>query len=83
MQMAVAHPERVRAAMVPISRLQIQLLDEAVAAGVIKVADTRHAAMLIQQTAMYSWIGNRMIENPRNRVSAEETWEYCLHGLRG
>src|SRR5215813_8627470 len=44
MQMAVNHPERVRTAMVPISRLLIQLLDDAVAAGAIKVGDSRHAS---------------------------------------
>ena len=32
---------------------------------------------------MYSWFGNRLIENPRMRVTAAETWEFCLHGLGG
>ena len=82
-QMAVDHPERVGAAMLPISRMLIQLLDDAVAAGVIKVADTRRTSVLIQQTAMYTWIGNRIIQNPRMRITPEETWEYCFHGLRG
>ena len=27
--------------------------------------------------------GNRLVTNPKNRVSAEETWEFCLHGLAG
>ena len=83
LQLAVTHPERVRAAMVPITRLLIGLLDEAVAAGAIKVPDVRRTAVLMLETAMYSWIGNRLIENPRARVSAEETWEFCLRGLRG
>jgi AcrR family transcriptional regulator len=81
LQLAVSHPERVRGALAPISAILIQLLDDAVAAGAIKVADTRHTAILIQQTVMYSWIGNRLIQNPRNRVTAEETWDFCLHGL--
>ena len=37
-------------------------LDAAVAAGAIEVADTRHAAALMQQTVMYSWFGNRLAD---------------------
>ena len=83
LQLAVNHPERVTAAMVPVTRMLFELLDDAVAANAIKVADTRHTAVLIQQTVMYSWFANRLIPNPRMRVTAEETWEFCLHGLRG
>jgi hypothetical protein len=35
----------------------------------------------MQQTVMYSWFGNRLIQDPRMRLTAEETWEFCLHGL--
>jgi hypothetical protein len=45
------------------------------------VADTRRAAALMQQTVMYSWFGNRLAENARMRLSAEATWDFCLHGL--
>ena len=83
MQLAVSHPERLRAAMAPITLLLVDLLDAGVAAGAIQVADTFRAAVLLQQTVMYSWIGNRITQNPRLRVNAEETWEFCLHGLRG
>ena len=69
--------------MAPITLLLMELLENAVAADAIKVTDTRRAAVLIQQTAMYCWIGNRIIQNPRMRVTAEETWEFCLRGLRG
>jgi AcrR family transcriptional regulator len=82
-QLAVAHPERVKAAMEPVSRLLLQLIEEASAAGAINVSDPRRAAALMQQTVMYSWLGNRLIQDPRMRLSAEETWEFCLHGLRG
>ncbi len=81
MQLALNHPERVSVAMVPIARMLLELLDEAVAADVIKVTNTRHTAVLIQQTVMWSWLGNRI--NPRMRVTAEEAWEFCLRGLRG
>lgn len=83
LQLAVAYPERLRDAMAPISRMLIGLLDDAVAAGVIKVTDTRRTAVLIQQTVMYSWVGNRLVKNPRMRVTAEETWQFCFQGLRG
>ena len=32
---------------------------------------------------MYSWVGNRLVENPKQRLTAEETWQFCLHGLSG
>jgi AcrR family transcriptional regulator len=82
-QLAVAHPERVKAAMEPVSRMLLELVEEAEAAGAIHVADTRRAAALVQQTVMYSWFGNRLIQDPRMLLSAEETWEFCLHGLNG
>jgi len=80
-QLAVAHPDRVKAAMAPVSRMMWELVDAANAAGAIQVADTRRAAALMQQTVMYSWFGNRLAENARMRLSAEATWEFCLHGL--
>ena len=73
--------ERVRAALKPHSRLLRELIEAAAEAGVIHVADTRHAAAIIQQTVMCSWFGNRLVENPSQRLTAEETWEFCLHGL--
>jgi hypothetical protein len=50
---------------------------------VIEVDDTRRAAALLQQTVMYSWFGNRLAEHPRTRLTAEATWDFCLHGLQG
>jgi AcrR family transcriptional regulator len=82
-QLAVAHPERVKAALEPVSRMLLELVEEAAAAKAINVPDTRRAAALVQQTVMYSWFGNRLIQDPRMRITAEETWEFCLHGLAG
>jgi AcrR family transcriptional regulator len=82
-QLAVTHPDRVQAAMAPLSRILVDLVDAAAAGGAIHVNDTRHAAALMQQTVMYSWFGNRLIENPKQRVTAEETWEFCYRGLTG
>lgn len=82
-QLAVAHPERVKAALEPVSRMLLQLIEEAAADKAIDVPDPRRAAALVQQTVMYSWFGNRLIQDPRMRISAEETWEFCLHGLAG
>lgn len=80
-QLAVAHPERVKNAMAPISVTMLELVEAANTAGVINVADTKRAAALIQQTVMYSWFGNRLAENARGRLSADATWEFCLHGI--
>jgi AcrR family transcriptional regulator len=82
-QLTVNHPERVKAAMVPLSQKLLELVEDAIAAKAIAAKDPRHIAALIQQTVMYSWFGNRLIGNPRRRVTAEETWEFCLHGLAG
>ncbi len=82
-QLAVDHPERVKAAMAPISRLMVRLVEEANDAGAIRVAEPRRAAALLQQTVMYSWFGNRLADNARSRLSADATWEFCLHGLSG
>jgi AcrR family transcriptional regulator len=82
-QLAVTHPDQVTAAMAPVSAMLLDLIDAAVAAGSIKSSDTRRSASLIQQTVMYSWFGNRIVQNTRMRVTAEDTWEFCLRGLRG
>lgn len=82
-QLAFAHPERVKAALEPVSRMLLDLVEEAAQTGAIKVTDTRRAAALVQQAVMYSWFGNRLIQDPRKRISSEETWEFCLHGLSG
>jgi len=82
-QLAFAHPERVRAALEPVSLMLLDLVEEAAKAGAVNVTDTRRAASLVQQAVMYSWFGNRLIQDPRKRVRAEETWEFCLRGLSG
>jgi AcrR family transcriptional regulator len=82
-QLAVAHPERVKAAMEPVSRLLVELIEDAAAAKLITVSDPRRAAALVQQTVMYSWFGNRLFQDARMRLTAAETWEFCLHGLSG
>ena len=83
LQLAVKDPERLAAAMAPISRMLVELLDAAVAAGALQVTETRRAALLIQQTVMYGWLMNRLVQNPQVRVTAEDAWEFCLHGLGG
>jgi AcrR family transcriptional regulator len=80
-QLTVDHTERVKTALAPISRMMIDLVNAAQAAGAIDVPDTRRAAALMTQTVMYSWFGNRLAENARMRLPAEATWEFCLHGL--
>jgi AcrR family transcriptional regulator len=81
MHLAADHSERVRAALAPTSRMLRELVDAAAEAGVIRVGDTRLAAELVIQTVMYSWFGNRLVEDPTQRITAEQTWDFCLHGL--
>jgi hypothetical protein len=61
----------------------VEQLKAAVAAGSLQVADTQRAALLVQQTVMYGWLMNRLVLNPRVNVTAEDAWEFCLHGLSG
>jgi AcrR family transcriptional regulator len=82
-QLALKDPGRLAAAMAPVSRMVLELLEAAIASGDLEVAEPRRAALLIQQTVMYGWFINRLVPNPRARVSAEDAWEFCLHGLGG
>lgn len=83
LQIALKDPERVAGVMAPISRMAVELLDAALAAGAIRVEDTQRAAVLVQQTVMYGWLMNRLVPNARLRVTAEDAWAFCLHGLGG
>jgi AcrR family transcriptional regulator len=83
LQLALKDPERLAAVMAPISRTVIELLEAAIASGDLEVAEPRRAALLIQQTVMYGWFMNRLVPNPRARVTAEDAWEFCLRGLGG
>ena len=83
LQLAIKDAERMAAAAAPIARMLIELLDAAVAAGALKVTDTGRAALLIQQTVMYGWLMNRFVQKPQARITAENAWEFCLHGLGG
>jgi AcrR family transcriptional regulator len=81
MHLAANHSERVSAALSPLSKVLYGLLEAAGEAGAIRVTDVRRSAALMQQTVMCSWLGNRLVENPKLRLTSEETWEFCLHGL--
>ena len=83
LQLALKDPARLMAAIAPISNKLIELLDDAVAAGAIHVKDTARTALLIQQTVMYGWLMNRIVRSSRANVTAEDAWEFCLHGLGG
>jgi AcrR family transcriptional regulator len=83
LQLALKDPERLATATAPIARMLVELLKAAVAAGALRVSETQRAALLIQQTVMYGWLMNRFVQNPQGRVTAEDAWEFCLHGLSG
>ena len=81
--LAVSHAERVQAALAPQSHLLLELIDDAAAAGMIQVEDTKRATALVQQMVMQSSFGNRLVTQRRQQLTAEETWEFCLRGLGG
>jgi len=83
LQLALKDPERLAAVMAPVSRMLIELLEAAIASGEIEVPEPRRSALLIQQTVMYGWLMNRLVPNPRARVTAEDAWQFCLRGLGG
>ena len=66
LQLALKDPERLAAVMAPIPQMLVELLKAAAAAGSLRVADPRRAAMLIQQAVMYGWLMNRFVQNPRD-----------------
>ena len=47
----------------------------------IHVDDTRRAATLVQQTVMYSWFGNRLVDNPESRAHRRGNLAVLLAGL--
>jgi AcrR family transcriptional regulator len=81
MQLALKDPERLAAAMAPISKMLIEVIKAA--SGSLRVSDPIRAAMLIQQTVMYGWLMNRFVPDSKPHVTAEDAWEFCLHGLGG
>jgi AcrR family transcriptional regulator len=83
LQLALKDPERLAAVMAPVSRMLVELLEAALAEGAVQVSDTPRTAVLIQQTVIYGWLMNRLVHSPRARVTAEDAWEFCLHGLGG
>jgi AcrR family transcriptional regulator len=83
MQLALKDPGRLAAVMAPVSRMLIELIEAATANGDLKVTEPGRAALLIQQTVVYAWFMNRLVPNPRVHVTAEDAWEFCLHGLGG
>ena len=81
--LALKDPERLAAVIAPIPQMLVELLKAAAATGSVRVADPRKAAMLIQQAVMYGFLMNRFVQNPQGRVTAEDAWEFCLHGIGG
>jgi AcrR family transcriptional regulator len=80
-QLSNLDPARVEATMEPVSLLLLELVDDAAAAGVIRTANPERAAGLLKQLVMYSWHRNRYIKDPELRITAEEIWDFCLHGF--
>ena len=82
-QLGLVHPEPVEAAMKPVFDLLLGLVEDVNTAGVVAIDDAPRAATLIQRVVMYHWLADRVVRDPRRAISAEQTWEFCLHGLSG
>src|SRR4029453_7442801 len=74
-------PARAEGAMGPVSDLLLALLERAKAAGAIRATDTARTAVIVKQLVMYSWFRNRTPVGAQLRISAEEMWDFCLHGI--
>jgi len=83
LQVALKDRDRLVSAMMPISAMLVELIKAAAAAGAVQVADAQRAAMLVQQTVLHGWLMNRLVQSPKAQVTAEDAWEFCLHGLGG
>ena len=80
-QLGLVHPDPVEAAMKPVFDLLLGLVEEASTAGALEVEDPARAATLIQRVVMYHWFADRVVSDPRRAITAEQTWEFCLHGI--
>lgn len=81
--LALKYPDRVGSVMGPLTRMLVRLLEEARDAGAIGTTNTRRSASLLLQTVMHGWLLARIVDDPRLRSTAEETWLFCLNGLKG
>jgi AcrR family transcriptional regulator len=81
LKLGVNHPRRVHAALAPQTRLLRALIEDAAAAGAVRIDDARRATALVHQTVMHTAWGNRLVEDANHRLSAEETWAFCERGL--
>jgi AcrR family transcriptional regulator len=82
-QLAPDHADRLKSAMAPISKLMVELVVAADAAGAIDVDDPREAAAIVQQTVMSSWFGTRLVQSTKQRLSPDAIWRFCLRALGG
>jgi hypothetical protein len=82
-RLANNHPDRIRSATIPILELLAQLIDTARDAGAIDVGSSRRVGVLVLRTVMCSWFGKPFVEGRAIRITAEDTWDFCLYGIHG
>lgn len=83
LDLARNHPEQVQAMFLPISHLLAELIDEGRRAGALDWPDTPTATALVLRCVIYSWFEDRLTRSAGMRISAEDSWRFCLHALRG
>jgi AcrR family transcriptional regulator len=83
LQLSRTHPEQVQTTFAPISVLLAGLIDDATRAGAIDWPDGRQATALVLRAVIYTWFEDRLTRSVGLRISAEDSWRFCLHALRG
>jgi AcrR family transcriptional regulator len=83
LQLARSHPEQVQAMFAPISQLLAELINAAKRPDLVDWPDTRTATALVLRAVIYSWFEDRLSRSAGLRISAEDSWRFCLHALRG
>ncbi len=83
LELARSHPEQVEAMFAPISQLLADLVNEAKRAGQIDWPDTRVATALVLRCVVSTWFEDRLTRSAGLRISAEDSWQFCLRALHG
>jgi AcrR family transcriptional regulator len=83
LQLSRTHPEQVQTMFAPIAQLLAELIDAAKRAAEVDWPDTRSATALVLRAVIYSWFEDRLSRSAGLQISAEDSWRFCLHALRG
>ena len=63
-------------------QLLAELVNEAKRAGAVDWPDTRVATALVLRCVISTWFEDRLTRSVGLRVSAEDSWQFCLRALQ-